>query len=39
VRYDMFVLVVRVVLAVGVESVHSFGQYRRIYPFALRFEE
>ena len=37
--YDMFVLVIRVVLAVGVESIHSFGQYRRIYPFALRFEE
>lgn len=37
--YDMFVLVVRVVLAVGMESLHSFSQYRRVYPFALRFEE
>ena len=39
VRYDMFVLVVRVVFTVGVESVHGFIKYRRVYPFALRFEE
>lgn len=37
--YDVLILFVRMVLAVGVEAIGGFGQKGRVYPFALRFEE
>lgn len=37
--YNMFVLIVRVVLTVGVEAIGGFGQQGWVDPFALRFEE